>query len=112
MCGVADTVGSGHAYYVLTIKGNVICRSSVTHLSADDMHETKEQRRIFDDEIKVLLGDYSKSTIKNQVVDPSCPYKDFLLHIKELNDTKLIIVFKTKKLSAVKRNICHGISCN
>ena len=82
-CGVADTVGSGHAYYVLTIKGNVICRSSVTHLSADDMHETKEQRRIFDDEIKVLLGDYSKSTIKNQVVDPSCPYKDFLLHIKD-----------------------------
>ena len=100
-CDVADSVGSGHTYYILNSNGKIISRSSVTHLTSDEMTETQERRKDFNANIEGLLGDYNKSTLKNQKVDPAEPYADFIdvgkedysdtieffsAHKKEMND--------------------------
>mmetsp|Transcript_16812 Transcript_16812/g.23801 ORF Transcript_16812/g.23801 Transcript_16812/m.23801 type:complete len:109 (+) Transcript_16812:2770-3096(+) len=50
------------------------------------MHDTKEERNIFDKEIKLLIGDFSKSTIKNHVISTTSPYKDFLINSNDETD--------------------------
>ena len=77
-CGVAETVGSGHTYYILNSKGNILARSSVSHLTNDELNETQQVRKDFDHNIKDLIGDYNDATLRQHMVDPTIPYKDFL----------------------------------
>ena len=82
-CGVTTPIGSGHTYYILNSKAQIISRSSVTHLTDDELHETKEQRNTFDNVIQSLIGDYNKSKVKNHEADPAIPYKDFIINSKD-----------------------------
>ena len=77
-CGVSETVGSGHTYYVLSSKGNILARSSVSHLTNDELNETEQIRKEFDHNIKELIGNYNEATLRQHMVDPTIPYKDFL----------------------------------
>ena len=77
-CGISETIGSGHTYYVLSSKGNILARSSVSHLTNGKLNETQQIRKDFDHTIKELIGDYNKATLRQHMVDPSTPYKDFL----------------------------------
>ena len=44
----ANTIGSGHTYYVLKSNSEIIARSTVTHLTEDEMIDTTDQRKNFD----------------------------------------------------------------
>ena len=50
-CGVSESVESGHTYFVLNIKGKVISRSTISHLSEDDQLENKERINFFSESI-------------------------------------------------------------
>ena len=69
-CGVSETVGSGHTYYVLSSKGNILARSSVSHLTNDELNETEQIRKEFDHNIKELIGNYNEATLRQHMVDP------------------------------------------
>ena len=78
-CGVADTIGSGHTYFVLTDKGNIIARSSVTRLSDDDLESKKALMSSFDVTISELVGTYNKAAyVKGEMLDEQQPYMDLI----------------------------------
>lgn len=78
-CGVANTIGSGHTYFVLTDKGTIIARSSITHLSDDDLESKKELMSSFDITIKELIGTYNKAAyVTGETLDEQQPYLDLI----------------------------------
>lgn len=58
--GVAHSFGSGHVYYVLTGKGNIVTRSTISRLSEEelDRHDVQDMIKKFKGNIKAILGDY------------------------------------------------------
>ena len=78
-CGVADTIGSGHTYYILNNNGKIIARSSVTHLTDDDLKQHKELIVEFNTIIKEKVGTYNKAaSVKGESYDDMEPYQDLL----------------------------------
>ena len=78
-CGVADNIGSGHTYHILTSNGRIVARSSITHLTDDNLVENKEIISDFDKIIKDKLGTYNKaSQVRGETFDTSDPYSDLI----------------------------------
>ena len=70
-CGVADNIGTGHTYYILNYIGKIVARSSIMHLTNDNLVENKEIIRDFDTVIMDKLGTYNKaSQIKDEISMP------------------------------------------
>ena len=77
--GVTDTIGSGHTYFVLTDKGNIIARSSITRLSDVDLESKKALMSSFDATIAELIGTYNKAAyVKGEMLDEQQPYMDLI----------------------------------
>ena len=66
-CGAAETVGSGHTYYVLNSKGNILASSSVSHQTSDELNETEQIRKEFDHNVKEIIGDYNDATLQQHI---------------------------------------------
>ena len=102
-CAVANTIGSGHTYYVLKSTSEIIARSTVIHLTEDEMIDTTEQRKNFNTNIKLSIGVYNKSVLRNNKIDPTNPYKDFMKYSSDkededdLEDTIEVIPFPGEK---------------
>ena len=64
--GVADTIGSGHVFHVITNTGNVISTSSVTHLTDEDRKEDQIIKAILnlDNSIESKIGNYREQYFK------------------------------------------------
>ena len=78
-CGVADTIGSGHTYFVLTDKGTIVAWSSVTRLSPDDLEFKTSLMSSFDVTISELIGTYNHAdNVKGETLDEQQPYLDLI----------------------------------
>ena len=68
--GVADSIGSGHVYYILTIKGTIVARSTVTKLSKDELKldDINDTISKYKDNIKSILGDYDNALFQGDDV--------------------------------------------
>ena len=51
----------------------IIARSTVTHLTEDKMIDTTDQSKKFVINIKLSIGNYNKSVLRNNDVDPANP---------------------------------------
>lgn len=95
-CGVADNIGTGHTYYILTSNGKIVARSSITHLTDDNMVENKEIISDFNRIIKDKLGTYNKaSQVRGETFDTSDPYNDLIKHMN-VNDENIELVESEK----------------
>ena len=65
---------------------DIIARYTVTHLTGDEMIDTTDQRKKFNTNIKLLIGDYNKSVLRNNYVDPANPYKEFMKYSSDEGD--------------------------
>ena len=65
--GVSNHIGSGHTYYVLTAKGEVIARSTVTSLRIEELNSEriKESIRKFDNNINHILSEEGGAKLDN-----------------------------------------------
>ena len=52
------------------------------------MIETTNQRKTFDTNIKLSIGDYNKSVLHNNDINPANPYKDFMKYSSDEEDEK------------------------
>lgn len=78
-CGVADNIRTGHTYYILNDNGKIVARSSITHLTDNNLVENKEVIADFNRVIKDKLGTYTKAAhVKGEVYDNSSPYSDLI----------------------------------
>ena len=50
------------------------------------MIDTTDQRKKFNTNIKLLIGDYNKSVLRNNYVDPANPYKEFMKYSSDEGD--------------------------
>ena len=87
--GAAHDVGQGLSFYVLTSKGTVKMRSSVSPLSAEDLASTEVSRLMseFTEAVESIIGNYSNPIVQAHV-DPDAaadPY-DLLLDEDDLDD--------------------------
>ena len=99
-CGVANTSGSGHTYYVLNSEGRILSRSTVAHLSEDesDSNAMKTQMDDFSHSIKETIGDYSNSVVRGTFINNEDPYSDFLhLLNRDKHDENELIEFYPDK---------------
>ena len=76
-CRVANTIDSN---------SEIIARSTVTHLTEDEMIDTTDQSKKFVINIKLSIGNYNKSVLRNNDVDPANPYKDFMNYSSDEED--------------------------
>ena len=68
--GVANSIGSGHVYYVLTNKATVVARSTVTKVSSDEMKLSGISEMIseFKLNIKSAIGDFEEVLFKDDYI--------------------------------------------
>ena len=78
--GVADTIGSGHVFHVITNTGNVISTSSVTHLTDEERKEDQIIKAILDmdNSMESKIGNYREAIIQGNEVDDDTRYFNFL----------------------------------
>lgn len=78
-CGVTDNIGSGHTYFILNDKAKVIARSTVSHLSEDDITQHRELIQSFDQCIKEKIGTYNNAAfVKGENLNETDPYNDLM----------------------------------
>ena len=67
--GVAHAIGSGHVYFVINSKGEVLARSTVTKLNEDEMKTPGiiEQMKDLDNNIKERIGTYDDVIFNDDV---------------------------------------------
>ena len=105
-CGVANTIGSGHTYFVLTDKGTIVARSSVTHLSNDDLESKTSLMSSFDVTIGELIGTYNKASyVKGEMLDEQQPYLDLIKGTHDEHDDENTIEFVNEKDGSIN----HGV---
>ena len=87
--GAAHDVGQGLSYYVLTSKGTVKMRSSVSPLSAEDLASTEVSRLMseFTEAVESTIGNYSNAIVQAHVdADAAADPYDLLLDDDNLDD--------------------------
>ena len=79
-CGVANTCGSGHTYYILNSNGKMIVRSTISHLTEDETIGNKELLTAFNRDIAIKIGTYnSPAYVKGETLDQNNPYSDLIV---------------------------------
>ena len=65
--GVAHSIGSGHVYYILTNKGTVVARSTVTKVSEEEkqLQDIKDAMTRFKKNIISILGNYEETIFED-----------------------------------------------
>ena len=73
-----------HTYYILNVNGKIVARSSITHLTEDDIIENKELISEYNTAIKDKLGTYNDAAyVKGESYDDSDPYNDLIKDMPE-----------------------------
>ena len=78
--GVAEHIGAGITYYVLNKDAIVLARSTVISLSKEQ-RESKEIIKMIqslDENIHMKIGDYEKSIVRGESIDPNFASTDFI----------------------------------
>ena len=78
--GVSKNIGSGHSYLILSEKGEVISRSTVSSLTTAELNNNriKDAISLFDSNINSLIGNYSSSVVRGQSINPNISDIDFI----------------------------------
>ena len=75
--GPAYNCGQGLAYYVLTDKGRVVTRSTVSIIEKTELesHQMKERQVAFTDSMEAAIGNYCQATLDNHDSPSDDPYQ-------------------------------------